>query len=262
MDFIIVIAGLLEIVSVIIYIFFAIRNKAILSNKTLLYVIPVYVATFLLYSAGYIYAFPDYIPQGIASCANAALKALTFEVKSEYFKDLANANIVFKIEMYIGIALSGISLISGALGVFRNYILNSIRLINRQFKNADIVIGDTDKARIYIEKNPNVILLVDSKKKRLSRDEISELAFAKIPYVNKPLSTNVLKNVTRFGKGHKHILYFSEKGKYDIAEIANLVRGEFAKNDLFIHFHFESDSVYRNHIEEILNIKILKPKNR
>ena len=249
---------ILEVLLIGFIVIFSYRSKVIISKKNIMYFTPVFLMCFVLYLVGAyyetgvidIFTFADSVCYGIY--------AFAFRVDKDLVGSAVNDSLIFNIAYTIIILLSGITMISAVLGLFKMNLKNRFYYFKKSRKNADVVIGYSDEAIEYVKKNNNSILWVDSIEKKLSNEEKIKFFSKKITFVNKPFDKNKLRAYLFNKKETLHFIVFTpNKDKMEYTKYLEVFVDEEIKTKAIVFLHIEAKNEYINFVNAQMSTKAI-----
>lgn len=194
--------------------FIAFFTKGFISKKNLAFFIPMLVILFFIYYLGYSYqGNVDFLT--FIECLGGGLKGFKFEVIRAAVSPYMKENVIYAIDVYAGVVMSGLTLTSGVLGFFKvaivNFFASSKRLVSDKL---DIVFGYNKQAIAYAKKHKHSVLWVDPSLNKLSADDKKNLFVQGVAYLYKPFNGKKLNRNTMFASKMIHIIVFQEDGEY------------------------------------------------
>lgn len=247
---------IIQVIFIVIYILLAKKHKSVVSKSTFLWFIPVFLFLFSLYTLAYIQTAETIGFLGLLAGLSDSIKTFAFEINLTYINTLLNSNIMFSISFYLAFALAALTVVGTAISIFRDYVLNRLRIRKTLKKSTDILIGFNPSTLTYINSNnfnKNILVLAETK---LSDDEKGYLYDNKIPFINQQLTNNNFYELG-FNKStlYNFISFEKNDSQYErlIEQLYNLANNGFQIN-LFLE-------VLNNEIEVVRNTFLKRNEN-
>jgi len=248
----------LEVILVLLFIIISLISKVFISKKTLIYSLPIFFITFGLYSLGYSKTFGTYDFSGFSNCVVASLKAFGFEYKDSYVSALTKDDIIYRITMHASIVLSGLTLISGLLGIFKVRLINTFRVIIKISKNADLLFGDFDSCKMYAKNNKNSILIIDVHSTKLDSTKRKELYLEGIAFIQAKFSCKFVNRIENLYRKDIHFILFYKEAFNILNEFYESISILKVSNHKTLYFHIEvndeTETYYDNFIFHLNNL--------
>lgn len=243
---------ILEIVFLILFCTIGRQNKMIFSKNTALWFIPVFFFLLFLYLIGYIYSKPEWKLLGLLSCISTALKSFTFEIKLDYVELLIIKNIFYATAFYLAYMMAVLTVISTAVGLVKDYLLNAYRVKCRLTQTCDVVVGYNRTSIEYVKKHKEttILWLLDSDSNLIKKLYSEKIAFFKGEFTHQ----NILKKGFKKHIDYNFIVFNSLELSYQsiINEFKSLKSMQFA---VFLHLEVNYDEM------EVVRGEYLKDKN-
>ena len=229
-------------------------TKGFISSKNLAYFLPLLIVLFFIYYLGYSFQGKvDFIT--FIECLTGSLKGFKFEIVRSAVQPYMEANVLYAIDVYLAVLLSGITIISGLLGFFKIAIINFFKMLKRtSSRSLDIVFGTTNDAVEYVKKHRNSLLWVDPNLNKLTSDDKKAYFMAGVTYIYQRFTGKRINKYTVLAKGTIHIIVFQkdcEYLKYVLATIDELT----PKNGKKYHFHVQSKNELLSFVDEKISAK-------
>lgn len=260
----------LEVILILVFIVISFVSKVFISKKTLIYSLPIFFITFGLYSLGYSKTYGAYDFSAFSNCIVASLKAFGFEFKNSYVSVLAKEDDVYRFAMHTSIVLSGLTLISGLLGIFKVRLINTFRVWIRISKNSDLLFGDFESCKMYAKKNKNSILIIDMNFYKLNSLKRQELYLEGIAFIQAKFSCKFINKIEKLYRKDLHFILFYKDAFNILNEFYESIDILKKCNNKTVYFHVEvnddTESYYDNfifHLNDLIKDKkiIIYPFN-
>lgn len=221
--------------------FIGIFTKGFISKKNLAFFVPMLVILFFIYYLGYSYqGSVDFLT--FIECLGGGLKGFKFEVIRAALQPYMKDNVIYAIDVYAGVIMSGLTLVSGVLGFFKVAIVNFCASNKRLVSNKlDIVFGYNKQAIAYAKKHNNSVLWVDPSLNKLSADYKKNLFVQGVAYLYKPFDGKKLNRNTAFAGKTIHIIVFQEDGEY-LSAVLSTIEGMKNSNGKTYNFHVQANT--------------------
>lgn len=199
------------------------------------------VVLFFIYYLGYSYqGNVDFLT--FIECLGGGLKGFKFEVVRGAVQPYMKDNVIYAIDVYAGIIMSGLTLVSGVLGFFKVAIVNFFASNKRLVSNKlDIVFGYNKDAIAYAKKHRNSVLWVDPALNKLSADDKKNLFVQGVAYLCKPFNGKKLNKNTMFANKTIHIIVFQKEGEYFNA-VLDTIKGMKNREGKKYNFHVQTNT--------------------
>lgn len=199
---------IIEIIMVLAFSIHAVKNKVIISKKTIWFYFPLCLMLFILYLCGLVnYTKINNLKITIFDLfevGKSILSASVFDVKKVFVVDLVNNNVIFAVTFFSTILLLVISLYTTILSTIIMRFVNRVRVNLVLKKNCDILIGENNYNKIYYQQYKKCIVLLDHKK----RDNLIEYYFDKVPVIFLEFNQKNLLKVLKKSLRKKHEVNF------------------------------------------------------
>ncbi len=196
------------------------------------------IILFFIYYLGYSYqGNVDFLT--FIECIGGGLKGFKFEVVRAAISPYMKENVIYAIDVYVGVIMSGLTLVSGVLGFFKvaivNFFASSKRLVSKQL---DIVFGYNKDAIAYAKKHKNSVLWVDPIINKLSAEDKKSLFIQGVAYLYKPFNGKKLNKNTVFASKMIHIIVFQKENEYFNAFLGT-INGVKSRSGKTYNFHIQ-----------------------
>lgn len=216
-------------------------TKGFISKKNLAFFIPMLIILFIIYYLGYRYqGNTDFLT--FIECLGGAIKGFKFEVVRNAVQPYMKENVIYAIDVYAGVIMSGLTLVSGVLGFFKVAIVNFFASNKRLVSNKlDIVFGYNKQAIAYAKKHNNSVLWVDPTLNKLSAEDKKTLFVQGVAYLYKPFTGKKLNRNTMFASKTIHIIVFQEDNEY-LNSVLSTIEGMKNSSGKTYNFHVQANT--------------------
>ncbi|NLN50999.1 MAG: hypothetical protein GX149_05210, partial [Acholeplasmataceae bacterium] len=207
----------LETIFIVAFVLHARKNKTIISKETAIWFIPVFIINILVYITAYLDTGGPYNLLDFFNTISSGLKSFTFQIEIQAVQQAIKSSIPFALAFLIAYFLSIFTTVAAAIGLAKNYLINTYRVRKILKNSADIVIGFNETSLEYYKNNPdNTILWL---KCPLDYSNIQFLYEQKIPFIKAELT---LKNFEK-KKFRDNIKYNFIAFEYEETNYQNLI---------------------------------------
>lgn len=252
-----IIALVCEVIVSIVYVKESIKNKVVVSKKTIGYYIPVLFIVIFLYLCGAYYSKGKLPFEVIIKSIGGGITSFAYKIEESYIQKASEDFILFRASFHFSYLLAAFTVFGGFIGIVRQNADNLFQVKTKLKTGADIIIGYNDVSLNYAKRN-NSIIWIDNTIQKLSKDDKNKLYKMGICYYEKKITKDVIEKTLISNK--YHFICFEDGNTIPYVKYIEIFRGlEFdASKNITIHLHLEASQEYL----EFINDRILnKEKN-
>ena len=198
------------------------RKKANFSKDNVLYFALSFVLLYLMYCVATQFLNMQNPSENITidwfyflNLINTTLEGFTFSFDLVLIRPICDFYVVYFIAFILVMILTSATTILTVVGIFKNRIVNSIKLRLRFNKGADVVVGISEQSLTYFKQNKNVVLWDDE----IDSAEFKELIKEGFVVCKEKFSPQKL--YTRLKKNENHLILFRESN-YNYSDIITI----------------------------------------
>ncbi len=206
------------------------KNKSVISSENVLYLVPSFLIIYALYLTASFYNKETVDFNYCFTLISKVLSVFGYEFELDLISTISATEWIYAIDFMLAGLLASAATVLTVLSFFKKTLGNWYRK-NKIFCNSgDIVLGDSETARLYLEKNPNT-LLWDAD---ISAEEYSSLLKRGYTVCKEPFDSEKVLN--KLGKREHHLIVFkdSQKSYFDMVGLFTKIKSK-EENLLFLH---------------------------